>query len=80
MLEHSRNSDSEESFVRPRLLQRIERYLRASRMSPTTFGRETARDPQLVFDLRRGREPRRELRRRIHAFLDAHEVTTWTRR
>jgi 2,4-dienoyl-CoA reductase-like NADH-dependent reductase (Old Yellow Enzyme family) len=66
--------------VRPRLLKRIERYLRATRTSATTFGRECARDPQLVFDLRRGREPRRDLRRRIHTYLDAREETTWTGR
>jgi hypothetical protein len=59
--------------VRPKLLRRIERYLRSSRTSPTCFGRECARDPQLVFDLRRGREPRRDLRRKIHAYLDAME-------
>ena len=79
MLERNRNSDSEE-VVRPRLLQRIERYLKKSRTSATTFGRECARDPQLVFDLRPGREPRLNLRRRIHAYLDAREEPLWTRR
>lgn len=59
--------------MRPKLLKRIERYLHRSRTAPTTFGRECARDPQLVFDLRRGREPRRNLRRRIHTYLDARE-------
>jgi 2,4-dienoyl-CoA reductase-like NADH-dependent reductase (Old Yellow Enzyme family) len=79
MLEQNRNSDSED-LVRPRLLQRIERYLRRTRTSATSFGRECARDPQLVFDLRRGREPRLNLRRRIHSYLDAREEGTWTGR
>ena len=66
--------------MRRRLLQRIERYLYMTRTAPTTFGRECARDPQLVFDIRRGREPRLNLQRRITAFLDAREDPTWTRR
>lgn len=55
------------------LCQRIERYLKATGMRPTTFGRLAARDPRLVFDLRSGRAPRRALARRLAAFLDAHE-------
>lgn len=55
------------------LHKRIERYLKASGMSPTRFGRLAARDPRLVDDLRNGREPRRALARRLSAFLDAHE-------
>jgi hypothetical protein len=55
------------------LLRRIERYLHRTRTAPTTFGRLCARDPQLVFDMRRGREPRLNLRRKITAYLDARE-------
>jgi 2,4-dienoyl-CoA reductase-like NADH-dependent reductase (Old Yellow Enzyme family) len=80
MLERNRNNDSEGCLVRPRLLQRIERYLKRTRTSATSFGRECARDPQLVFDLRRGREPRLNLRRRIHSYLDAREDLPWTGR
>eukprot|EP01037_Dinobryon_pediforme_P026818 gene26818-29467_t len=39
------------------VLQKIDRYLKASAMPPTTFGRLAVRDPRLVRDLRRGREP-----------------------
>lgn len=56
------------------LLRRIERYLRASDMPPTRFGRETVRDPRFVFDLRSGREPRPETERRVIAWLDSREV------
>jgi hypothetical protein len=56
------------------LLARIEAYLKRSRTSPTRFGREAARDPKLVHDLRCGREPRRTTIRRIEAYLDAAEA------
>ena len=55
------------------LHRRIERYLRASGMPPTNFGRAAVGDPRFVFDLRRGREPRVATERRVHAWLDAHE-------
>ena len=55
------------------LLRRIEIYLRRSGIAPARFGREAARDPRLVFDLRRGREPRATLKRRLEAFLDLGE-------
>ena len=55
------------------LLRRIERHLKKTRMAPTAFGRESMRDPQLVFDMRRGREVRRLTEARILAFIDAHE-------
>jgi hypothetical protein len=55
------------------LLRRIEIYLRRSGIAPARFGREAARDPRLVFDLRRGREPRASLRRRLETFLDLGE-------
>ncbi|HZG08244.1 MAG TPA: hypothetical protein VEZ70_04595 [Allosphingosinicella sp.] len=56
-----------------KLLRRIERYLHQTRTAPTTFGRLSARDPRLVFDMRMGREPRRNLRRRIEHYLDGVE-------
>lgn len=55
------------------LLRRIERYLRAADMPAARFGRETVRDPRFVFDLRSGREPRRETEQRVNAWLDARE-------
>lgn len=51
------------------LLRCIERHLRATRMAPTRFGRIVARDPRLVFDMRRGREPGPRMTRRIRRFL-----------
>ncbi len=56
------------------LLQRIEIYLRRSRMSATTFGMRVTRDPQLVFQMRRGRTARPPMEAKIRAFLDEAEL------
>ena len=50
---------------------KIERYLRKTGKKPTRFGREAANDPQLVFDIRRGRAIGTRLTARIEAFLEA---------
>lgn len=46
----------------------IETFLRERQVSPAQFGRWAARDPKLVFDMRRGREfgPRMEARLRAY--------------
>jgi 2,4-dienoyl-CoA reductase-like NADH-dependent reductase (Old Yellow Enzyme family) len=51
------------------ILRRVEHYLRQSGMAATTFGRRVARDPRLVHDLRRGREPGRSMIDRIETFI-----------
>ncbi len=56
------------------LQRRIELFLRRSGMPPARFGRNVLRDPQLVFDLRRGREPRPATAQRISAYLDEQEA------
>ena len=53
------------------VLGEIERYLRKTGKKPTRFGREAANDPQLVFDIRRGRAIGTRLTARIEAFLEA---------
>lgn len=55
------------------LLQRIERHLRARRMSPTRFGREAVGDPNLIPQLRDGRELRTATFQRILDYLDDNE-------
>lgn len=52
------------------ILQRIERHLRANRMPPTRFGRDAVGDPNLVFNLRDGREPRPRTVARILSFIE----------
>lgn len=55
------------------LLPRIERYLKSTRTPPTRFGRLAAGDPNFVFDLRDGRDPRDGTVSRINAWLDQAE-------
>ncbi|MCH4891712.1 MULTISPECIES: hypothetical protein [unclassified Sphingomonas] len=55
------------------MLHRIERYLTRTATPPTRFGRLVARDPRLVLDMRRGREPGPAMIRRIEAFLAAQD-------
>ncbi len=53
---------------------KVEQFLRASGMAPTRFGRLAARDPRLVFDMRRGRVFGVRVTTRLLAFLDNAEV------
>lgn len=55
------------------LLLRIEQYLRATKMTPTRFGRNAVNDPWLVSDLRDGRTLRASTAARIAAHLDQVE-------
>ncbi|WP_169798332.1 hypothetical protein [Sphingomonas soli] len=48
---------------------KIEKFLRRTQMPPTKFGRLAVRDPRLVHDLRRGREPGEAISARIEAFI-----------
>ncbi len=54
------------------LLRSIEKFLREQNIPPTRFGRECARDPRLVLDLRLGREPGDRVRRRIEHFMNTY--------
>lgn len=51
------------------LLPRIDRYLRATEMPPTTFGRRAINDPCLLRDLRNGRHIGPRVTARIECFL-----------
>ena len=46
-------------------LKSVERFLERQGWSATRFGREMASDPQFVFNIRQGREPREETRKKI---------------
>ena len=54
------------------LIRAVEKFLRDHNISPTSFGRESVRDPRLVFDLRNGREPGERIRRRIEHFMNTY--------
>lgn len=56
------------------LIQRIERHMRENRMSPTRFGREAIGDPNLVTQLRNGRELRARTLQRLIDYLAEHEL------
>lgn len=55
------------------MLRLIERYLERSGMSCTRFGRTVAKDPRLVHDMRRGRQPGPPMIAKITAFIAAAE-------
>ncbi|MGL4314285.1 MAG: hypothetical protein ACRCSO_09880 [Sphingomonas sp.] len=55
------------------LMVKIDGFLRRTHMPATRFGRLAVRDPRLVGDLRRGREPGPRMVARVEAFIAAHE-------
>ena len=55
------------------LQRRVEQFLKNSRTPPTRFGRDAARDPRLVFDMRQGRRLRPATARRLNLYLDEQE-------
>ena len=52
--------------------QRINRYLKATDMPPTRFGRLAVNDPRLVHDMRNGRQLGRAITERIVAYIEEH--------
>lgn len=52
------------------LIWHVEKYLRTTGMCASSFGREAAHDPGLVFDLRRGREPGAKLASRVKDYME----------
>lgn len=52
------------------LIWYIEKFLRVTGMRPSNFGREAAKDPRLVFDLRQGREPGPRLVTRVQDYME----------
>ncbi len=55
------------------LLFEIDRFLRATHMPATKFGRLAVRDPRLVHDLRNGRQPGARMASRVRGFIQ-HEL------
>ena len=55
------------------LLRRIERHMRMSGTPPSRLGRAMVNDPNLVRDLRAGREPGALLSAKVNAWLDRRE-------
>ena len=57
-------------------LRTIEKFLRRTGMAATTFGRDAVRDPRLVHDLRKGREPSDRMKRRVEHFMNIYDGET----
>jgi hypothetical protein len=55
------------------LLRTIEIHLRQTGIPPTRFGREAVRDPRLVHDMKRGREPGPAMTARVLAYIESHK-------
>jgi hypothetical protein len=56
-------------LTRESFLAEIERFLAATGMAPSAFGRAAVADPNLVSDLRAGRTPGLKLVERIDRFI-----------
>lgn len=47
----------------------VERFLDAHKMDPTTFGKQSVNDPNFVFRLRNGTDPRISTVERVRSFM-----------
>jgi hypothetical protein len=56
------------------MLRTVEIFLRETGMAPTRFGRDAVRDPRIVFDMRRGREPTARMCRRLDHFMTTYRA------
>jgi homoserine dehydrogenase len=54
---------------REEFLAQIQRFLDATGMSPTAFGRDALGDPRFVFQVRDGRNPNTSLMDRAESFM-----------
>ena len=54
------------------LIRKIEKFLRRTEMSATTFSRLATRDPRFVYDLRNGRIPRARMEQRVEHFMNIY--------
>lgn len=52
-----------------RFISDVEAYLSKEKIKPTAFGLRAAGDPNFVFDLRTGREPRRSTIEKVRSFM-----------
>ncbi len=58
------------------LLWQIERHLKETGTPATRFGRMAVKDPRLVHDLRRGRQPGPRMKCRVRAFMSNFKEET----
>jgi hypothetical protein len=53
------------------LLHAIEVCLKLSNVPASRFGRDCVRDPRLVHDMRRGRQPGKRVEQRVRSHIDS---------
>lgn len=58
---------------REKLLQEIEAFLVRTGMTQTSFGRDSIRDPAIVADIRKGKNPRLDTADKLRAFMASWE-------
>lgn len=58
-----------------RFVNDVDAYLQASQLTPTAFGSKAAGDPNFVFELKNGREPRRSTIAKVREFMSREPVT-----
>lgn len=58
---------------RAEFLTTIEKFLTKYKMSASTFGMKAKAEPNLVFDLREGRQCREEIQQKVLAFMKEYE-------
>lgn len=57
------------------LIRQIEQFLRRTGMAWTKFGRLATHDPRFVGDLRNGRVPRGDTKKRVEHFMNTYIET-----
>lgn len=60
-------------MTRDDTLARIDRYLRATKTTPSGFSRAATRDPNFLTQVRRGRQMRQVTLDRVNTWLDSKE-------
>ncbi len=58
------------------LLVEIDRFLERTGTAPTAFGKAALSDPNFVWNLRSGREPRFSTAQRVRDFMASHQAET----
>ena len=58
--------------ITQQFLDQVEAFIEASKMDPTSFGRDAMKDPRFVFDLRKGRAASSKTMDRVLAWMEAN--------
>lgn len=59
----------------PPIFSEVEAYLRATGMAASKFGEGAVNDPNLIRDIKAGREPRRKTVARVREYMAANPPT-----